>query len=133
MAFVLDASVTACWALADEDHPAARAAMERMRHDEAVVPALWWFEIRNILVVSERRKRITKGQTAEFLGFLSKLRIRIDRTPREDEVMRLARTLRLSVYDAAYLELAARERLPLAALDLDLRKAALREEVSMVG
>lgn len=132
MAFVLDASVTACWALADEDHPVAAAAMERMRQSEAVVPALWWFEVRNILVVSERRKRITKGQTAEFLGFLSKLRIRIDRTPREDEVMRLARSFRLSVYDAAYLELAARERCPVATLDSDLRKAALREEVRML-
>jgi predicted nucleic acid-binding protein len=64
---------------------------------------------------------------------LSRLRIRIDRAPDEGAVLRLARTYRLSVYDAAYLELAQRERLPLATLDADLKKAAAGEGVALLA
>ena len=133
MAFVLDASITACWAFQDEDHPDARLAFHRMRSEEAVVPCLWWFEVRNILVVNERRRRIAESDTAAFLSGLSRLRIRIDRAPDEGAVLRLARSRRLSVYDAAYLELSQREGLPLATLDADLKKAAAGEGVAIVA
>jgi predicted nucleic acid-binding protein len=133
MAFVLDASVTACWAFDDEDHPDASLAFDRMRAEEGVVPGLWWFEVRNILIVNERRRRITESDTAAFLLSLSRLRIRVDRVPDENGVLRLARAQRLSVYDAAYLELAQREGLPLATLDADLRKAAAGEGVALVS
>jgi predicted nucleic acid-binding protein len=103
-----------------------------MRSEEAVVPCLWWFEVRNTLVVNERRRRIVESDTAAFLLSLSRLRIRIDRTPDEGAVLRLARTHRLSVYDAAYLELAQREGLPLATLDADLKKAAAGEAVALM-
>jgi predicted nucleic acid-binding protein len=133
MAFVLDASVTACWAFQDEDHPDAGLAFDRMRAGEAVVPSLWWFEVRNILVVNERRRRIAESDTAAFLLNLSRLRIRVDRIPREDALLRLARTRRLSLYEAAYLELAQREGLPLATLDADLRRAAAAEGVALLA
>ncbi|MGB7762914.1 MAG: type II toxin-antitoxin system VapC family toxin [Bryobacteraceae bacterium] len=133
MAFVLDASITACWAFDDEDHPDASLAFERMRTEEGVVPGLWWFEVRNILVVNERRRRITEANTAAFLLNLSLLRLRVDQSPDENAVLRLARVHRLSVYDAAYLELARREGLPLATLDSDLRKAAASEGVALVS
>ena len=133
MAFVLDASIAACWAFQDEDHPDARLAFHQMRSEEAVVPCLWWFELRNILVVNERRRRIAESETAAFLLNLSRLRIRIDRAPEEGAVLRLARTHRLSVYDAAYLELAQREGLPLATLGADLKKAAAGEGVAIVA
>ena len=133
MAFVLDASVTACWAFQDEDHPDASLAFDRMRSDEGVVPCLWWFEVRNILVANERRLRITKSDSGAFLLNLSRLRIRVDRVPEDGSVLRLARTHRLSVYDAAYLELAKRESLPLATLNADLRKAAALEAVVLLS
>ncbi len=133
MALVLDASVAACWAFQDENHPDAVLAFDRMRAEEAVVPSLWWFEVRNILIVSERRRRIREADTTAFLLNLSCLRIRVDRTPEEDAVLRLARSHKLSVYDAAYLELARRERLPLATLDDDLRKAAGRAGVALIS
>jgi len=59
------------------------AAFARMKSDEAVVPSLWWFEIRNILVVNERRKRITEADSSLFLRDLAGLRVRIDREPEE--------------------------------------------------
>ena len=133
MAFVLDASIAACWAFQDEDHPDADLAFHQMRLEEAVVPCLWWFEVRNTLVVNERRRRIAESDTAAFLVSLSRLRIRVDRAPDEGSVLRLARTHRLSVYDAAYLELAQREGLPLATLDGDLQKAAAGEGVRLNG
>ena len=133
MAFVLDASITACWAFQDEDHPDAGLAFQQMRTEEAVVPCLWWFEVRNILVVNERRRRIAESDTAAFLLNLSRLRVRLDRLPQGDAVLRLARTHRLSVYDAAYLELAQREGLPLATLDADLRRAAADEGVALLS
>jgi predicted nucleic acid-binding protein len=133
MAFVLDASITACWAFDDEDHPDASLAFERMRAEDGVVPCLWWFEVRNILIVNERRRRITESDTASFLRNLSLLRIRVDRSPDENAVLRVARAHRLSVYDAVYLELAQREGLPLATLDADLRRAAAGEGVALVS
>jgi len=132
MAFVLDASITACWAFQDEDHPDASLAFLQMSAEEAVVPCLWWFEVRNILVVNERRRRIAEADTAAFLLNLSRLRLRIDRLPDESAVLRLARTHRLSAYDAAYLALAQREGLPLATLDDDLRRAAADEGVALL-
>ena len=132
MAFVLDASITACWAFDDEDHPDAWLAFDRMRAEEGVVPCLWWFEVRNILIVNERR-RITESGTASFLLNLSLLRLRVDRSPDENAVIRLARAHRLSVYDAAYLELAQREGFPLATLDAGLRRAAAGEGVALVS
>lgn len=132
MPFVLDASIPACWALQDEEDPRASAAFARIRSDEAVVPSLWWFEIRNILVVSERRKRITESDTGIFLRDLARLRVRIDREPEEGVVLKLARVHGLSVYDASYLELALREALPVATLDAELRAAARAEACQLI-
>jgi len=127
MPFVLDASIAASWVLQDEDESAARAALQRIAGDEAIVPALFWFETRNILVVSERRGRVTEAVTRSFLQSLASLPILVDANPNEDRVLRLARRHKLSVYDAAYLELAQRRKVPLASLDAALVKAAKAE------
>ncbi len=129
---VVDASVAACWAFRDEDHPHADLALARLRSGEALVPAWWWFEVRNILVVNERRGRITEAETAVFLRDLARLPITIDRAPESGEILRLARAHRLSVYDAAYLELAQRNRVDLATLDADLIRAARAEAVPLI-
>ena len=132
MPFVLDASIPAAWALQDEEDPRADAAFVRMKKEEAVVPSLWWFEIRNILVVNERRKRITESDTGVFLRDLTGLRVRVDQEPEESVVLRLARTHGLSVYDASYLELALREAIPLATLDAQLIAAARAEGSGLI-
>ena len=117
----------------DELDSRAEQTFERIRTEQAVVPALWWFEIRNTLVVNERRRRITERQTASFLQDLSLHPIRVDRVPEEAAVLSLARKHRLSVYDAVYLELAQREGLPLATLDSKLATVARSEKVKLVG
>ena len=133
MPFVLDASIAACWAFDDEDHPVAALALERIRTDEARVPSLWWFEVRNTLIVNERRKRLTESDTADFLRGLARLGVTVDLSPEEAEVLALARRHRLTVYDAAYLELARRDGVPLATLDSDLAIATQAENTLLLG
>jgi predicted nucleic acid-binding protein len=133
MPFVLDASIALAWAFDDEDHPVAATALALARADEALVPSLWWFEVRNALVVNERRGRLTEADTAAFLWAMSRLPVTIDRTPGETQVLALARRHRLTVYDAAYLELACRADAVLATLDGDLASAARAEKVTLVG
>jgi predicted nucleic acid-binding protein len=132
MAFVLDASVAGCWAFDDEEHPAASAAFERIASEPALVPGVWWFEIRNLLIVNERRGRITEAETAAFLGHLGRLPITADFDADGVRVLELARRARLSVYDAAYLELAQRLAAPLATLDAPLARAAKEQGVGLV-
>ena len=133
MPFVLDASIVACWALDDEDEHVADLTFERIRTDEAGVPALWWFEVRNILVVNERRNRLTETATAAFLRELARMRVLVDRSTDETDILSLARRHRLSVYDASYLELAHRDGIPLATLNKQLGAAALATGVKLLG
>jgi predicted nucleic acid-binding protein len=130
---VVDASITASWALPDENDPDAVLALEEIRTATAIVPGLWWYEIRNILLVSERRRRLTETQTREFLHALSDLRISIDRSPDETQIFALARIHRLTIYDASYLELAIRSASSLATLDADLIRAAKAEGIALIG
>lgn len=133
MAFVVDASISASWALDDEDHSTADVALDRSCSDSIVVPSLWWFEIRNLLVMAERRKRSTPAKTLDFLRSLKRLNLSIDVSPDERNVIELARRHHLTVYDSSYLELAMREIVPLATLDRKLAAAAKDEGVPLIG
>jgi predicted nucleic acid-binding protein len=132
MPFVLDASVAVSWAFDDEDHTNAALALERIRQDEARVPSLWWYEVRNSLIVNERRRRLTEADTAVFLRALSALDVAVDQSPDEARVLAIVRRYRLTVYDAVYLELAQREEIPLATLDIKLARAARTENVQLI-
>ena len=133
MPFVLDASTTVAWAYMDEDHPGAALALKRMRSDAAIVPLIWWFEVRSSLLASERQKRISQQSIAEFLGHLARLPISIEGLPDESSVLATARRYRITFYDAAYLELAQRKRAALATMDRVLASAARAAGVATVG
>jgi predicted nucleic acid-binding protein len=96
-----------------------------------LVPSLFWFEFRNLLLVSERRGRISPEQTATILAELARLPLEIDDRPQEHRVLGLARRHRLSVYDATYLELAERRGARLATLDRRLAIAAADEGIAV--
>jgi predicted nucleic acid-binding protein len=132
MSFIIDASVVIAWAF-KEQHATAERALARIQTEEAIVPALWWYELRNVLVLGERQKRLAERETARFLRDISRLTITIDSSPNEAQVLTLSRRHRLTVYDAAYLELAGREALPLATLDEELATAARAEQVALIG
>jgi predicted nucleic acid-binding protein len=133
-AVAIDASVTAAWCFSDEATVASDALREGLSRRGAVVPVLWHAESANVLLVAERRKRITPDRCSELLELLGELPIETDDgTERiRGSVFRLARAHRLTVYDAIYLELAIRRELPLATRDKDLRKAALSAGVPLI-
>ena len=132
MPFVIDALVVLAWAF-DEPDPVAAAARARLKRESASAPGLWWYELRNVLVVGERRRRISEHRIGEFLRDLAAADMALDHSPDEAAVMALARRHRLTVYDAAYLELALREGVPLATLEASLAMAALAEGVALIG
>jgi predicted nucleic acid-binding protein len=133
MSLVLDSSVVGCWCFPDEASPVADAAFDQLGADEAIVPVLWWFEVRNVLVINERRGRIDPPGSGAFLADLERLPIHLDRQPNSEAVLALARAHRLTVYDAAYLELALRTDAPLATLDQQLAHAARAAQVPLLG
>lgn len=127
MTFVIDNSVVVAWLLG-EGSDAAEAVIERLKGGEAHVPALWPVELANVLVVAERRGKITEAQAIRAVEIALALPIRVvdvrpDRIVRE--LRALAREHRLSAYDAAYLHLALSEATPLATLDGRLRDAGM--------
>ena len=133
MAFVLDASVSAVWALADESHPLADRAMDQLTIEGAMVPSIWWFEVRNVLVTCERRGRLTVDGSSAFLKLIGEFPIGIDSEHDEDAILGFARKYQLSIYEAAYLDVAYRNRLPLATLDKALQTAAKAAGVPLLG
>jgi predicted nucleic acid-binding protein len=132
MPFVLDASVTAAWLLPDEAHPLTERVLDMLAVDEALVPRIWWFEIRNLLLVSERRGRLLASETKAILTNLSTYPIHADDAPDEIEVLRLARDYYMTFYDASYVELALRLALPIATLDRRMANAAAAELVRQI-
>ena len=125
--FVLDCSVAMAWCFADETDAVADSVLDRLSEDTALVPSVWPFEVANVLLVAEWRGRIKAADAARFLDLLSALPITIDETTRErawGPIVSLGREHGLSSYDAAYLELAMREGVPLASRDATLRSAA---------
>jgi predicted nucleic acid-binding protein len=125
--FVPDCSVTLAWCFPDEKAPYPQAVLDSLAEGRAFVPSLWPLEVGDALLVGERRKRPTQADTAAWLAFLAPLPVTVDDETAArawSDVLALARTHNLSVYDAAYLELALRRGLPLASLDDRLKSAA---------
>lgn len=133
MSVVVDCSVFLAWSLADEDEPVAIETMRRVVSAGGVAPLIWWYELRNALLTNERRGRITAQQVAESLADCAALGIETDDRHDETLVLGLAREHVLSVYAAAYLEVASRRRLPLATLDQKLSEAAGATGVPTIG
>ncbi len=130
--FVLDASVAVAWLFDDESDRRAEFVLTRLKNEQALVPQHWMLEVRNSLLVGERRGRIRANEVDERLDGLRALPLRTDSEPDLDVAFALARAHRLSIYDAIYLELAKRNGLALATLDDRLKQAALSEGLALV-
>ncbi|WP_029029361.1 type II toxin-antitoxin system VapC family toxin [Salinarimonas rosea] len=124
---VLDASMALSWFFEDEQTPAGRAIMDHAIERGAIVPSLWKLEVANVLRMSVRRGRCTMAFADQAIADLVELEIEID-AETADHAWNATRTLAhdhgLTVYDAAYLEVALRRRLPLATCDKRLDAAA---------
>jgi predicted nucleic acid-binding protein len=126
--FVLDASVAVAWCFEDESAKFTEGVLDLLSTGaEALVPSIWPLEIANALLVAEKRKRIALAQVTALLWRISGLPISvmpIEAKQAFEQILPVARQQGLSEYDAAYLELALRQGLPLATLDRELRRSA---------
>ena len=128
MIWVIDCSFYSALFLPDESSSKVRNFFLNLtKNDELWVPSLWWYEIINVLIVSERRKRLVYSDVIKIFSLLEKLELVTDTlkdTFFSKEIYELAQRYQLSAYDAAYLELAIRKGASLASLDKQLIKAA---------
>jgi predicted nucleic acid-binding protein len=129
MRLILDASVTLAWLVERVDAAEARLADEVLREiqaEGAVVPALWFPEVANGILVAERRGGVGNSRSAVFMGMVNTLPIVEDGlrpAAAQTTVMTLARAYGLTGYDATYLELALRTGRTLATFDRQLAEA----------
>ena len=135
MAFVLDCSVTLSWLLPDDRGTATDALADELERTTAVVPVIWPYEVANALLVAQRRTRIGDDDLLRVRRALAALPIEVEAVASDNvlsAVSDLGRRLEITSYDAAYVELAARRRLPLATLDARLRKACVALKVKVI-
>ena len=136
MSLVIDSSITLSWYFADEASSKSQAVLDEVGENGAVVPPLWRFEVANGLQMAVRRKRIDAAYRDDTLADLRILDVSVDPESSAhawSASVRLAERHGLTVYDAAYLELAQRRRLRLATLDRALIAAARSELVETIG
>ena len=130
MEWVVDSSIALAWGLPDETSKEADRFLSRISMRSVLwVPALWWYEMANALLMAQRRKRLGEAERIRLMELYRRLPIRTDVMLDSDTVWRLqtlAAEYNLSAYDAAYLELAQRRSLGLATVDRSLRTAAER-------
>jgi predicted nucleic acid-binding protein len=135
MSFVLDASIALSWCFSDEANAESWSLLERLEMETAYVPSLWALEMSNILILAERRNRITYAHVILSLELLNSLPIQVDEETAYrafHETSQLAYKEKLTSYDASYLELALRLGLPLATKDKSLAKIAKKLGVSLI-
>lgn len=136
MSLVLDSSAALAWVYMEERSEAIAKVFDEVTAAGAWVPSLWRLEIANVLEMGVRRGRIDAAFRDATLADFELLPIQTDPDTANHawrSTLRLAERYRLTVYDAAYLELAMRRGLPLASLDMELRSAAGAENVVLLG
>lgn len=133
---IIDCSITMAWCFADEGTEYTAHIQDRLIAEAALVPAHWVLEVTHVLAMAEKRKRISAADATEFVKLLAVLEIHIDNDASARafrHILPLCRDHSLTSYDAAYLDLALRQQLPLASLDEDLCRAATSLGVEVLG
>ena len=131
-ALVIDSSIAASWCFPDERSDYANSILRVVSNPtEAIAPRLWAYEVRNSVLMGLRRKRITHADAQDFFESINGLPVRLADPVSYDGVFSLADRHGLTVFDAAYLDLALREGLPLASLDRALCRAAGNSGVAL--
>jgi predicted nucleic acid-binding protein len=136
MSLVIDASITLSWFFKDERTAASRVVFDEVLDNGATVPLLWRYEVANSLQMAVRRQRIAAVDRDETLADFRDIEISVDLEGGAfawSNCVQLADRHGLTIYDAAYLELAQRRRMTLATLDAALIGAARAELVPVVG
>lgn len=135
--FVLDASISLAWFLDDPVPDLAQRVRRSLEEgSRALVPSLWHFEVANGFAIGQRRGILTESRADRCLddveGLMASVIENSASTVSLRQALSVARAFRLTAYDAAYLETARREHLPLATLDRALVEAATKAGVSLL-
>ena len=133
--FVIDNSVVMSWCFQDETNKYTDTVLDCLEQATAYVPAIWPLEVSNVLLVAERRKRLSQADSTRFISLLFDLPIIVEQESPErmlSEILALAREYKLSSYDASYLDLAMRKGLPIATTDKHIIAAARNSNVPIV-
>jgi predicted nucleic acid-binding protein len=134
--FVIDNSVVMSWCFKDETNKYADAILHKLSEARAVVPSIWPLEVVNVLLVAERRKRLSEADSTRFITLLTQLPIIVEQERPENmmkELLTFARANNLSSYDASYLDLAMKRGYPIATSDNKLIQAARRIDVQILS
>ncbi len=132
MDFVIDASIAAAWVIDNEQSEAADRLLDQLETNRGHVPALFWYEMRNILLLLERRGRTSEGSAEPAMHKLRGLPITTNDVSEDNESFVLARRHRLTAYDTLYLQIAIHLCTPLATADRRLASAAHRAGVAVL-
>ena len=125
--FVVDNSIVMAWFFDDEATTFTDSVQDLLVYNTAFVPSIWSLEVVNVLIVAERKKRISTADSTHFLALVSQLPIKVEQTEPAiafHNILFLARKYQISSYDASYIELAIRKGLPVASLDKAIVGAA---------
>ena len=131
---VVDNSIVMTWCFKDETNHYADTILESFEKTTAFVPSIWPLEVGNVLLVAERKNRLSTADSTHFISLLSNLPIIVEQELPErmiKEIFALAREHKLSTYDASYLDLAMRKGIPIATLDKNLIAAAKQSHVKI--
>ena len=133
--FVIDNSVVMSWCFKDETNKYADAILHRLSEATAFVPSIWPLEVVNVLLVAERKRRLSEADSTRFITLLTQLPIVVEVGHSErsmKELLIFARANKLSSYDASYLDLAMKSGYPIATLGIKLIQAARKIDVQIV-
>ena len=133
--FVVDNSVVMSWCFKDETNQYADAILDCLSEATAFVPSIWPLEVVNVLLVAERKKRLSQADSIRFITLLSQLPIIVEHERpkrRMTDLLALARSNNLSSYDASYLDLSMRKGIPIATLDTRLITASKKTDIPIL-
>lgn len=133
--FVVDNSVVMTWCFKDKTNQYADAILDCLSDATAFVPSIWPLEVVNVLLVAERKKRLSEADSVRFITLLSQLPIIVEHERPErlmKDLLALARSNNLSSYDASYLDLSMRKGIPIATLDTRLITASKKTNIPIL-
>lgn len=133
--FVVDNSVVMTWCFKDKTNQYADAILDCLSDATAFVPSIWPLEVVNVLLVAERKKRLSEADSVRFITLLSQLPIIVEHQRPErlmKDLLALARSNNLSSYEASYLDLSMRKGIPIATVDTRLITASKKTDIPIL-
>lgn len=131
---VIDASAALSLVFPDEVETRPAGLSRLLEQEQTFAPAIWPLEVANAIASAVKKQRISKQDILPILSSFEAMSVQIETANIATvfaNVLPLAEKHGLSVYDAAYLDLAIRTGARIATLDRRLATAARAEGVEL--